>query len=113
MAATKTPAKAKTVKVDQATKPIRWTENKVALLTAFKKLGAFGVKTARKPADVAKASGGKLDEGQVRHQINPAFDLAQQGIVARAELEDGLSYYLTAKGAKVKTEAAKPVVAAK
>lgn len=91
----------KVIVPSQVEKEIRWTPAKINLLAAMKKLGATSSSTSRSVAEIAKASGGKLEEKQVKHQVNPLFDLSQQEIIKRAKMEDGMKYYLTAKGLKI------------
>lgn len=87
---------------DQRTKEIKWTPAKTALLATLKKLGATSSMAAKTPAQIAKASNGKLEENQVNHQVKAAFDLSMQDIIKRADLEEqGRSYYLSAKGLKI------------
>lgn len=88
----------------QAEKQIRWTPIKLALLDALKKAGANNAAAAALPADVAKASKGKLTEDVVRRQSNNHFDLMIQGFIRKADTaEGGKGIYLTAKGLKVDT----------
>lgn len=91
----------KVVVPKQVEKEIRWTPAKTSLLAAMKKLGVISSTTARSIEEIAKASNGKLADNQVRHQVNPLFDLSQQEIVKRVKMEDGTKFYLSAKGQKI------------
>lgn len=84
--------------VDQKTKEILWTPIKVTLLNNLKKLGATSATAAKTPEAIAKKGG--IELGQVKHQLNPAFDLMQQEIIKRGAGEDSATYYATSKGLK-------------
>lgn len=82
-------------------KEIRWTPIKTNMVKSMNKLNATSVMTSRSAAEIAKASGGKVTEEQVRFQNNPVFCLVAQDIVKIADMEDGRKYYLSAKGKKI------------
>ena len=90
---------------DQVNKEIRWTPAKVALFAAMRKLKAVDASSACSAEKIAKATNGKLEENQVNHQCNPAFDLTAQGVIASTKLEGerNKSFYLTKKGQKADT----------
>lgn len=103
--AKKASTKGKYIMPDQVHKEIRWTPAKQALLKALRKVHAFDAQSAKTAEAIAKASNGALEEGQVKHQCNPLFDLSQQGIIDSVKLEGDRhkSIFLTKKGQKVDT----------
>lgn len=100
-----TKAEVKTpVVVDQATKEIRWTPAKQALINALKKLNATKATSAVSFETIVKTA--KLEEAKIKHQLNPNWDITVQEFIVRIQTEEGFKWYLGAKGAKLKFDAA-------
>lgn len=78
----------------------RWSPIKVRLIEALKKGNAVDSHSSLLPDKIASlCKGGELTEAQVRHQLNPKYDLVTFGYVAACKLEgQKTSYYLTKKG---------------
>lgn len=85
---------ASTAAVDQASKEIRWTAKKVALLNALKSGGATKSTTAIGADRISK-----LSKGTALMTCEPGFDFVLQGYVGIANTEDqGNLRYITKKG---------------
>lgn len=86
---------------DQVNKEIRWTDNKINLLKALKKVGAINKSDPKTCEEIAAKSGMGL--AKVRHQCNPTFDLSMQGYIAISTSRDDVRakcFFVTAKGLK-------------
>ena len=79
-------------------------ERRLAVVVALRKLGALSEKMARTADDVAAKSG--LTRFDVYGQFYHTHRLQTEGYVKQCEVDGvrGLSYYLTAKGAKATDE---------
>jgi hypothetical protein len=78
----------------------RWSNIKIDLLMAMKK-GAFtSASKMATPLEISNNSDGRLTESQVRHQLNPKYDLVKFGYIeaTKHEGERDTKYHLTPKG---------------
>lgn len=103
-AANKAPA-AKAVKdapKTSADKGVLWSEKRVTIVKAMRKLGATSAATAKSAAAIAEKAGCKVSD--VKHYCYYKQQLVQYGFVkiatAESENQRGLAYYLTAAGVK-------------
>jgi hypothetical protein len=79
----------------------RWSPIKVKLIEAMKAGNAINSHSSLLPEKIASlCKDGSLTEGQVRHQLNPKYDLIAFGYISACKLEDQkqTSYFLTKKG---------------
>ena len=106
---TKTP-KTSTVKPeangkhDPKTSEIRWTDKKIALLKALKKLNATSATSAVRVEKAVKAGGGA---DKCLSNVNPAFDMTVQGYIGWSDTGEGKGIYVTPKGLKALAAASK------
>jgi hypothetical protein len=113
----KAPAKKKTYKdkgmtakemhAERASKPIVWSERRIAVVKAMKQLGAKNASTAVSAEDILKASKLKnVDVKTIKVHLDTyrGAELLAQGYAksVRHEGQRALSYFLTAKGVKAK-----------
>ena len=84
----------------RAKQPIAWSDRRVAIVKALRKLRAFGLDTARTAMEISTSSG--VDTKLVKHHCDVYLgaELVKQGYVEsiRNEGVRELSYYLTSKG---------------
>jgi hypothetical protein len=91
--------------LDNKTKEIRWTPAKQALIKALRKLDANKATKAVGFEQIVKAAG--IEEKQIKHQLNPKWDITEQEFIIRVATEEGFKWYLGTKGVKVKFDEAK------
>ena len=109
--ATKKPAvkaKTKAAKKDDgrgipARKPgeFRWTDKRIAIIKAMRKINAIGATNGRPAAYIAeRAKAEGISEQDIKHYCYKDNDLVTAGYVKSTELEESrsLCYYLTPKG---------------
>jgi hypothetical protein len=83
--------------------PIRWTPSKINLIKTLRGLRAFDEASAKTVEQIVKAAKGKLEEKNVKHQVNPIYDLTAQEMIAstRHEGERFSRFYLPKPGQTV------------
>ena len=82
----------------ERSKDVPWSEKKVAVFKALKKLKAVGVDRCRPATDIATSAG--VTTKDVRHYCYHAKASGLTGIAVKEGIR-GYGFYLTAKGSKV------------
>ena len=88
---------------EAAKRPIKWSETRVAVVKALRKLGAIDENTARVAGEISAKSGVDAVKVKIHCDVYRGNELIKHGFVksVRPDGSRELAYYLTAAGRKV------------